>query len=367
MRCFKLLFMGGIVLALAVPASALTWNVNLPVGGPTKVRLNIIDWTMGKTYYDVDVNGNPTGNPVSLTEGVGAVNALGQNAPAGVQTITKAQTGLGGVGNALVNQTEDIWGVVQVQQILDDTTPSVIYWDNVVDPNSEIVGLIYGGVDTMVIDDLASGLQRVSAAGLFVDFYEQPKGTFDETLGSGGRLSFDEYEGVGKTWNDADLDTIVDPGEVSDITGSRLLLAMESTDGDKAWGDQTLASDVDADGDSDGDFRAQFSPGVTPGTGNGNSWLWLDLVGGAWADPPDPISFEVPDNYWGAPGDPGSSTHGDVHAHQQFTPYNGAGDWLTDSDDPTILASTVIPEPVTMAGLMIGVSSLLGYVRRRRK
>ena len=48
------------------------------------------------------------------------------------------------------------------------------------------------------------------------------------------------------------------------------------------------------------------------------------------------------------------------------TTVGGDAPWDVISDDP-MKTHPVIPEPVTMAGLMLGVGSLLGYVRRRRR
>jgi len=342
MRSFKLLLMllvGGIVFAQAVPASGLTW-LNNPTG--ERIRFNILDWTMSKSYL---IGAGP---PV---EGVAAVNALPQlpPVPPGALPIPVPQVGPGGIGNALVGQVEDTWGVVKVQELVADPGATV-FWSGASDPNSEIVGLLYGSVDTYVGVDPATGDQVVSSAGLFLDLYEQPKGIFSENLGSAGRISFTKYQGVG-------FDAAGNP-----IPGAKLLLHLESTD-DKAPANATAASDIDGDGDPDGDFRAQFTPEAFPiGSGTGESSLFWDLLGGAWF----PTGMEVQPFYFPAL-DPrfGTSQYADLHSGQDFDPAAlGPADWIVTSDDPT--RGYFVPEPVTMAGLMLGIGSLLGYVRRRR-
>ena len=278
MRYLKLLLMVSIVLAFTVPASALTWLT--PFSGTTPVRLNIIDWSMGKSYLD-----SPP-----LTEGVVPVNNLPQwPVPVpGAQVIPVGQVGLGGIGNVLVGETEDGWGAVKVQDIIADPG-STVYWSGAADPNFELVGLMYGTVDTYVKTDVPTGQQQVSSAGIFLDLYEQPKGTFDENVGSIGRQTFDKYTGIGF---DAAGNAILN---------SRLLMHLESTD-DKAWADATAASDIDGDGDPDGDFTASFIPNPPPpGAGTGESSLFWDLISGDWAQlPPDSVTMEADPFYFGA-------------------------------------------------------------------
>jgi hypothetical protein len=352
MKCLKLAVLGGVVLALSTQAFALTWLTQ--PSGQTSVRFDIVDWTMGHTYATAG------GGPVPLTEGIAAVDGLVQNAVPGALPIAKPQVGPGGIGASLLGVDEDIWGLVYVQGIIADPGSSPIYWQISSDPSSEIVGMVYGGVDTYVYDNPGSGEQQVSACGLFLDIYEQPKGTFSEYAGSGGRLAFDQYLGVGYSA----LNTM--------IPGAKLLLSLESTDGDKDWANQTLLTDVDADGDPDGDFEASFNPGAIPGTGVGDSSLFWDLVAGEWSDLGfSGITFEVKDFYFPLV-DPrvGVSRYGDLHSDQNVNPYfdpaaPASSDWLTSSDDPTRGLLTV-PEPMTLAGLSLGIGALARYVRRRR-
>jgi len=352
MRNLKLIALAGVILASGVVASATPVNwIQKP--GYERVRFNILDWSMAKTYVP------PVLVPV---EGVAAVDALPQTpAPPGAMPIVKPQVGLGGIGGALLGNVEDFWGVIQIQEIIADPGGTV-FWSGAVDPQTEIVGLLYGGVDTYVAIDPATGVQTVSAAGLFLDLYAQPKGTFDETLGSAGRVAFDKYEGVG-----------YDAAGVL-IPGADLLLALESTD-DKAPADATLASDIDGDGDPDGDFTATFTPNPPPlGAGTGESSLFWDIVGGTWGPVPPPHSeeevachYEVEQFYF-PNRDPrfGSSQFGDMHSGQDFDPAaHGPSDWIVTSDDPT-RGFHYIPEPVTLVGAFLGIATLGGYLRRRR-
>lgn len=338
MRSFRLLLMllvGGIVFAQAVPASALTW-LNNPA--QQRMRFDILDWTMGKAYQPVA--------PLPV-EGVALVDAQPQNVTPGSMAINLPQVGVGGIGNALVGQNDDTWGIIKVLSINADPGATT-FWADAADPNVEVVGFLYGGVDTYIGTN-PQFQQVVSSAGLFLDLYEQPKGNFTENLGSAGRVSFNQYEGVG-------FDAAGNA-----IPGARLLLHLESTD-DKAPADSTVLSDIDGDGDPDGDFTATFTPAAAPpGSGTGESSLYWDCLGGDWGP-----NFEVQPFYFPI-RDPrfGSSQEGDFHSGQDFDPAAlGPSDWITTSDDPT--RGFFVPEPVTMAGLMLGIGSLLGYVRRRR-
>jgi len=59
-------------------------------------------------------------------------------------------------------------------------------------------------------------------------------------------------------------------------------------------------------------------------------------------------------NWWGHPLGPGGAGP-------------GSGDPITTCVDYSNFATAPIPEPVTLAGLVLGVGSLVGYVRRRRR
>jgi hypothetical protein len=284
---------------------------------------------------------------------VAAVNALvqGPNPVPGAQVINKAQVGAGGIGNVLVGQTEDWWGIVKVQELIGDPT-ATMYWSGAADPNYELVGLVYGGVDTYVSTDPVTGEQTVSSAGVFFDVYMQPKGTLDETIGSAGRLALDKYVGVG-------YDGVGNP-----LANSLLLLSMESTDG-KPF-PLVAGMDIDGDGDQDGDFRSVYTPNPPPvGAGTGESSLFWDIV---YEDICNGLAtLEVVDNYFPLV-DPrfGPSQYGDMHGGQDFDPaFFGPSDWIITSDDPTRGSMYVVPEPLTMLGVFLGLGSLGGYVRRR--
>ncbi|MCX5677276.1 MAG: hypothetical protein NTX87_20005 [Planctomycetota bacterium] len=339
MRWLTLLLVGGLVLAVSSQCWAMTW---LDSPGDEGFRMDIINWSMAKTYV------LPT--PSGPTEGVAAVNGLPNTGPTpGGFAIPAArpQIGLGGIGGALAGQVEDGWGIFYINAILADPGATT-FWSAAADPTREIVGLYYGAVDTAVAVDI-NGIQQVSAAGVFIDFYEQPKGTFNPNNGSAWRLAFDKYRGVG-------FDAAGNP-----IANSQLIMRLESTD-NTAWGWQTLASDIDGDGDTDGDFVASFVPAPLPvGSGTGKSNMFLDLVGGTWVPFVEqaPNYFPLVDNRFG------SSVDADMHAGQDFDPASfGPADWVITSDDPT--RGSFIPEPVTMASLFLGIGCLSRYIRKRR-
>jgi len=348
MKCVLWLLVGCAVLFLGVPASANSINWLIQPSPGERIAFNVVDFSMARNY-DLDADDSPV-------EGVQDVNDLpGSGAVLGAQVIDRAQIGAGGIGGHLLGETEDRWSVVEMKEIVGDPNSTITYWSATADPTYEVVGLMYGGVDTYVEVDPFS--TTVLSAGIFMDIYLQPKGTFDSSLGSAGRLAFDQYEGVG-------YDAAGDP------IGT-LLMRLESTDWVQPLGG--AASDVDGDGDPDGDFLTVYEPASTPvGAGEGVSSMFLDLVGGAWrTGPVGAMTLEAPVSYF-PNGDPrfGTSPYGDLYEDQNLDPaLSGPSDWVMTSEDPyrAQVSTVVVPEPVTAAGLLLAVVGLGRYYRRRRR
>jgi len=349
MRVLKICAVVALVLAVSGVARAGTTSI--------PIMWDIIDWSMAKTYTV------PAGPP---TNGVGAVNGLAQipNPVPGAMVVNKPHTHS---GNALIGQFEDSWSVVKIVNILTDPGGDIL-WAQATDPVNEMVGLVYGGVDNYVGLN-ALGEQQVVTEGIFYDVYVQPIGTFDDRLGSIGRLSFSQYVGVGIDYNDFGIDGLpatLDPGEGNGIYDAgeptfpvgTLAVAAESCGG------KLLAGAV-------GPIHriATFQPQPFPvGSGDGTGFEFIDLIGGTWAAPGVGYADEGDPFYFGLV-DPrfGSSQHADLHANQTVVPFFDPGnpaDWIITSADP--VRTAIVPEPMTVIGAFMALSTLGAYIRKRR-
>ena len=121
--------------------------------------------------------------------------------------------------------------------------------------------------------------------------------------------------------------------------------------------------------------RSEFIPDLTqPGAGVGESSEFLDIIAGTWQNMPFP-ALEGKDWYFGPGTVPagyddrhGDSETGDLHQENTFKPYKQLfqdDDWSTSSKDPTVGAAP-IPEPLTVVGALMALSTLGGYIRKRR-
>ena len=290
------------------------------------VMWDIVDWSMAKTYV-LQAEQNPT-------DGIANVDALTQTPGSvpGAQEIDKAHTHS---GSALIGMTEDSWSVVKVVTILTDPGGDIL-WSQAADPVNEIVGLVYGGVDNFVAVD-AIGQQVVVTEGIFYDVYMQPIGTWDDTLGSDGRVAFDKYVGAGYDYNDFGLDGVAgtpdfgegngkfDPGETVFPVGT-LIVQAESAPGKTQFGASGPVHRI-----------SKFVPNPPPvGAGDGTGFEFIDIVGGTWQQPGVGYFDELPPFYYpNVDYRFGSSEHGDLHANQTVSPYDQPeGDWIISSADP---------------------------------
>lgn len=342
MRILKYLALAGLILAVTGTAGAIT--LNLP--GPVGIKFDIMDWTMSKTYALA---------PGQVVQGIPALDALVQGPPVvpGAQVINVPHLYAPG----LVGMTEDDWSIVKVSQILVDEAwdpNSPVVWSGAADLQNEIVGLVYGGVDSYVAD-IGAGKEKVGTVGLFYDFYVQPKGTFQASLGSAGRIGFSQYVGAGLSYTDLNLNGKYDAGEPTFAVGQQII-AGQSTFGKVIPGAVVPVHRV-----------SEFTPAPFPvGSGTGESSEFVDIVGGAWrfAGP----AMEVP-NFYFPNVDPrhGVSQDGDLFQKSTLTPYFAIGtpaDWIVSSDDP-VRGFAMVPEPFTMLTLATSLFAVGGYVRRR--
>ena len=358
MRVLKICAVVALVLAFGSMAQAdltsqLAWDYGVIADnmGDTwpdhiHIQFNIIDWSIGRTY------GLDPGDVVKGADNVNDLPDAQGNWP---------QPALPNP----IDPDEDSWSIIKIREILVDelTNPnSPAMWSDAVDDNWEIVGIVYGGVD-VVVEVQADGTQVVGTVGEKFAFFIQPEGTLDVVLGSSGRVAAQAnpfgipvgdamYNGVG-------FDAAGNPLAAGTVELGLLGIAPN---------DKMVAG-------TDVARRSEFIPDLTqPGAGVGESSEFLDIIAGTWQNMPFP-ALEGKDWYFGPGTVPagyddrhGDSETGDLHQENTFKPYKQLfqdDDWSTSSKDPTVGAAP-IPEPLTVVGALMALSTLGGYIRKRR-
>lgn len=324
MRILKLAVIVGFLAALVVPASALT----LPsyFGGVNYLKSRNED--SGSLYFISD--------PALFAASGGFGHAYTQAEIAAANSgITKIQS-VGGIGN------EDSWGIVRMYHIetglLDPSKTQVnangvvSFDDSLGTDSTQIVGMFYGGVDasvtwfgpnTVQIQTVGTNFElwAVEGANLLASAtaagVAPVNGVTLVGFNAANRTVPSEYAG----W----LDATSKAGGVqllSGVTTEQLFLGTINVSG--VAGSSNTYFDINAAG-----------PGI-----------W-DL---AWGANPGLLSFQnsVPSDMW-----------------FNWTISNSQRGWASQSQDNGGVAN-VIPEPVTMLGLLLGVGGVGGYIRRRR-
>lgn len=317
MRCFKLLLMGGIVLALSVPASAFSFKANLT------------DYDDG-TIYVINDPANPY---------------VGEAACDGIPVQYPPTGGL------ISGVQSDTWGIFLLENIKNLDTGSNWYtWDEGVD---EITALFWGERDTYLDQVTASDgtiTQNIHGVGMHVAFFRQ----YDPPAG-------EEWPGnatgpAGWTVNDngTPADTSDDFPEYAGITDGTCIWTMNSTTGfNKDFlNDEFFAEFIQAQATFESSGDVVFDVGPVPGYTGVKNWTINNDAIAAWEDLDGPGG-----------NDPTKTKMVDISIHFEGTEEN-RGDWLLLTSDPMV--GDIIPEPVTMAGMLLGIGCLGRYIRRRR-
>ena len=306
MRALKVIAVVGLVLAISGAAQGLTFNQ--PYNGPIKIKYQ--NWDVGTLYGVAD----------GTYVGESNLDALMQFSPP----------------NAF--GSEDSWGALQVTSII-GLNGNVILWDATT-ADSEITGLFWGERDTFLDQTTAPGVDGIL-------------GTADDEItqnihGVDMKLAF---------WEDANKD-LGDPRGL-DASGSLSGTARRTgistfvgaTEGTLLW----TANSVPGFQPGTDEFFTTFSP-----TGN-NIFGTFNSIGGLHADLGAIAGLGL-----------GSANglfagHDTVGVDWRIT-FTGVADDMgvydVLSDDP--IYATVIPEPVTMLAVAMGISGLAGYIRKRR-
>ena len=311
----KLIAVVGLVLAVSGTASALSLG-----GYRGPILIQYINYDMGATY-----------TPQTIADGKAACNAAQVGTVTGSYTIPAGYTYAG--------EQEDAWAIFKVTNITtDNATPTTLWTDG--QDGEEIVGMLYGLVD---VGHFGPAAITVSD-GYNLDMYVQSDGQYSELntgvsgpMGSGGRVAFDRYEGVG-------YDAMGNA-----LAGAELLLHADSVPGSM-------------------DFSGLFFSGETVShtVSVVDAQSFLNASGGKWFDQGNIVTgrtwTQVPNSV------PPNAVVADAYMVSGVVQYdtNEGGDWDYKSTDPVRMGYNPIPEPMTMFAVAMAISGLGGYMRRRR-
>ena len=348
MRYMKIVLAMGLVLTVSATAMATTQIPPYPLNDPSYsgwIELKYINFSSGRSYAvpdDVEIPDVPDSGTDWFHAVIGEANvdALVQTNPA----ILWDAAG------------EDSVGVFKLTSIRKDPLGTALYADAADD--RDVVGFLYGLKDQAVEFGITSEgniVQKIQSSDGFLKLYVQEPDVAEAVLFGGTRTAFDAFSTVG-------------------VADSLLLADTVLTDWD---GGQEVSAAVP------GGHIAEFQQTDPSGAGIGDTDFYLDGIGGIWNDGDmSNWEFEIWDpNMWTARGLP-YSEDGDYEVEVDIVPNPlmtlgptvGGDDpdadtfepWLIKSDDP-VRAYGVVPEPMTMLGVFMGISGLGGYIRKRRR
>lgn len=332
MRILKFSMVVAIALAIAGPAQAIV--LLQPYTGPVTMKFR--NWDTG-TLYAV---------PDGTTVGEGNMDAL----PV-VPGFPPNSFG-----------AEDSWGVVQLTEIWG--AQNQLLWSGAIPGTPEITGLFWGERDTYLS-------QTTTVQGISQDIH-----------GVGFKIAF---------WEDANRDLGNPPGTYggSGNTGTARRTAETvfegASEGNLLWtGNSVPGFDPNFPND---EFFTTFSPSGAIFNGlNAFGGMYIDL-GTVYSDGADgqPGVAGVDDDGINGIDDIGErgfagsddvamlgsgnglfDTSQPVDWRIAFTGKpDGTGQFLVLSDDP--IDTAIVPEPITMFGMLLGVGGVARYVRRRRR
>ena len=359
MRNLKLIAWTAVLLALSASAQAGAIPFRYAWTGP--VYMHIHDVSTGTQYNGKFVDG--TFAPVGVWLRPGGTASDGNVYPALDSTP----------GNN-VKPGEDGWSIFAIDSIYkgvwlgantiaptDLGNPLYIHGDPdpVTGTQREVVGTVFNRHDLLVRFN-ADGSFNFEAAGDVMEVWVQDLGTYGTLLGSAGssgRVGLqDKYAGIGY--------------DASGNPLSHAKLSMRLVSVTDYFGDEN--PDAVAGLHRQTEVRGQFTPSVVvPGTGSGDNDEYLRVV----TPQEDPgyseygYDWELFDSNRFDPQRSWGSIRADLRVHITNTPIgarpNPNYDWLVQSSDP--VTGDLVPEPVTVLGMFLGIGSVSAYIRRRSK
>ncbi len=339
MRHLKLLTAVGVMLAVAASAGATGIPFKQPWQGPVVMHL---------TNYDDSVLYDWNGG--YLADNVTPIQLGVAYAPAQVKQYPGIATRPG----------ESAWGVFRIDQILGaevtgpnsitPVSPNVeLYTDG--DAGVELVGIFYGRQDVSVtfLTPGPLGIQQITGTGDRYEVFAQPVGTYNGGGPIGGPGASNRVAGVPNEYPTV--------GYVGD--GTNTLLP----------GAQRVLTGVSQAGVETHEILANFTPDGG-GSGNGTFNLYVSL-GPVDPDGAGPLgSYVGTDNYiFDTDAFPNGGATASVPGTTADFRLKGTTEptlkeWLVRSSDP--LTGAMVPEPLTMLGVLAGIGGVAGYIRKRR-
>ena len=208
-------------------------------------------------------------------------------------------------------------------------------------PGHEITAIFWGLTDTYLNQTTGTGgnvVQEIHGTGLQAAFFYDttPDWSTSVTAGPG-------------VWSTAPGVGGLDRPEYAGITDGTLLWTMRSTSG---WNQLFPTEDF---------FNTYTSAGTSYGS-NGNMNLDMATVDG-WGT--GPSNFQLDTNTIAGWNTAGTAKTKMADLLLTFSGYDdGTNGWLLRTSDP--LEGNMIPEPITMTGLLLGIGCLGRYIRNRR-
>ena len=319
------------------PGSGIVAGMSPAIG--TRLTFKIENWDVG-TIYPMPVVPDPVGytglpgNAVGIGNGVAAVNVAQAIACPGAQA-----RGL------YANMLEDTWGIGKITGIIGEWNVPV--WTPQT-KGHELNVLFYGEQDIFVesmdpTDPLSNS--RIDGINLRVDIYHSSL-ILNPLLGVPGRTAANTYPTVNAEGQVLELSMISLPGFIN-APGTGAGLATE--------------------------FESRFNFGSFTGDGE----AWVEITGGASQCLFDGDCWGVADSWAMNPAHVplmpvGSDLDSDVSLAFDTFPapapppgWDPNDDWwLVTSEDPMLVE--LIPEPLTMLGLFMGLGGVGAYIRKRR-
>jgi hypothetical protein len=303
MRYCKLLLMGGIVLALSMPAGAVS------------ITMDIRNYDEGTLY--------------NVSDGTYSQSQL-DNLPTTPTVTGWQQRPVGGGGS-------DTWGIFRVGYI--DTVPVSDPQLFTNGPSAHITAIFWGLQDTSMTQttNITTGVvtQDIQGVGLHAAF-------FYDTTPAGEWAAAALTGPSGWVW-----DGVNNRPTYAGITDGTLIWTMNSTSGV----DQSVPA---------AEFVATFNSGAATFWSHGN--MNLDIGSNEWGTGSQNWTLDTN-------AMPGYDLSGNLGKFADLTlsfdgTDQGSGPWLLATSDP--LDGNMIPEPVTMASLLLGFGCLSRYIRKRR-
>ena len=336
----------GVALAVSLPAQALSLG-----GYQGELLFEVAAGQSAGTNYGFLAPSSSFGGSSYTTSNVDALDSIAAGATPGVHpnNAGAAQPWLIGT-----TPSEDTFGIGEVKRIHagHSTSDPVIYEAGAGGPNPEILAVFYGNED-FSIETNSDGDQGIYGAGLRIDFYENPLGTFPAASDGSGNTGF--AQGTDSR-NHAPPAGPASVGELyNGISngGGSLLWSMISEPGfvSPSRPDATFQSNVSFAGTTD---PTQFDT-------EGAVYASVGTTAGGTGSMNDMIDFD----FWKSSIIPGNDA--DVWISFDSDTQGVPGDWQTNLNDDAKTFYAPEPAGILLAFLAAPIAGVVQVMRRRRR